>query len=148
MSETSRNATRGRGDDAWRLEPEGETGTLETKVFWNGVEGVHVDPNGEGRHVRGQVKNSRRQGEAPGEEGEEIKSPKRKIIWLESESEETQDYVNDMDQEEAAEISFVPSAISFPQKPSFRCDNQCSEKTLRFWQLASPIYAIHFTTSL
>ena len=40
MSETSGNATRGRGEDAWRLEPEGETETLETKVFWNGVEGV------------------------------------------------------------------------------------------------------------
>ena len=34
-------------------------------------------------------------------------------------------------------ISFVPSAISVPQMPSFRCDNQCSEKTLNFWQLAS-----------
>ena len=40
MSETSGNATRGRGEDTWRLEPEGETETLETKVFWNGVEGV------------------------------------------------------------------------------------------------------------
>ena len=50
-----------------------------------------MDPNGEGRHVRDQVKNSRRQSEAQGEGGEEIKSPKRKIIGLESG--ETQDYV-------------------------------------------------------
>ena len=38
------------------------------------------------------------------------------------ESEETQDYATeakDLDQEEAEEISFVPSAISTPQKPSF-----------------------------
>ena len=34
---------------------------------------------------------------------------------------------------------FVPSAISVPQKPLFRCDNQCSEKTLSFWQLASVV---------
>ena len=34
MSETSANATSGRGHDAWRLEPEGETETLETKVFF------------------------------------------------------------------------------------------------------------------
>ena len=57
-------------------------------------------------------------------------------------SEETQDYVreaNDMNQEEAQEISFVPSAISVPQKPLFRCDNQCSEKTLSFWQFASVV---------
>ena len=77
-----------------------------------------------------QVKNSRRQNEAPGEEGEEIKSPKLKTIRVESE--ETQDYVreaNDMDQEEAEEISFVPSGISVPQKPLFPCDSQCSEKT-------------------
>ena len=52
------------------------------------------------------------------------------------ESEETQDYVreaNDMDQEEGEEISFVPSAISVLQKPLFRCDNQCREKTLSFY---------------
>ena len=58
------------------------------------------------------------------------------------ESEETQDYVreaNDMDQEEDEEISFVPSAISVPQKPLFRCDNQFSEKILNFWQLASVV---------
>ena len=37
------------------------------------------------------------------------------------------------------EISFVPSAISVPQKPLFRCDNRCSEKTLSFWQFASVV---------
>ena len=82
-------------------------------------------------------KNSRRQSEAPGEEGEEIKSAKRKIIRVESE--ETQDYVreaNDMDRQEGEETSFVPSAISFPQKPVSRRDNQRSENTLSFWQLS------------
>ena len=72
---------------------------------------------------------TRRDSEASGEEGEEVKSPKRKVIL--AESEETQDYVraaNEMDQEEGEEISFVPSAISVPQKPLFRCDNCCSEK--------------------
>ena len=55
----------------------------------------------------------RGQSEAPGEEGEEIKSPKRKIIRVESE--DTQDYVREandvdqVDQEEGEEISFVPS---------------------------------------
>ena len=82
MSEIAGKEMRGRGEDAWRLEPEGETDTLETKVVSHEVEG---------RHERVQVKNSRRQSEAPGEEGGEIKSPKRKIIRVESE--ETQDYV-------------------------------------------------------
>ena len=45
----------------------------------------------------------------------------------------------DMDQEEAEESSFVPSAISVPRKPMFRCENQCSEKTLGFCQLASVV---------
>ena len=36
-------------------------------------------------------------------------------------------------------ISFVPSAMSVPQKPLFRCDNQCSEKTLSYWQLTSVV---------
>ena len=65
---------------------------------------------------------------------------RRKIIRVDSK--ETQDYVReakDVDQEEAEEMSFVPSAISVPQKPSFRCDNQCSEKTLSFWQFASVV---------
>ena len=113
-----------------------ETETLETRVVSDGVEGVYVDLGGEWE----QVKNSRRQSDAPGEEYEESKSPKRKIIRVESE--ETQDYVkeaNDVDQEEVDEISFVPSAISVPQKPVFRCDNQCSEKTLSYWQLASVV---------
>ena len=47
------------------------------------------------------LKKSRRQSDAPGEEGEEIKSPKRNRIRVESQ--ETQDCVkeaNDMQQEE------------------------------------------------
>ena len=59
------------------------------------------------------------------------------------ESEETQDYVReakDLNQEEAEEMSFAPSAISVPQKPLFRCDNRCSgKKTLSFWQFASVV---------
>ena len=58
----------------WRLEPETEMETLETKVLWNRVEGVP----------------GRRASEAP---GEEVKSPKRKVIRVESE--ETQDYVRE-----------------------------------------------------
>ena len=43
-----------------------------------------------------------------------------KVITVESE--ETQDYVRetlDLSREKAEEISFVPSAISFPQRPMF-----------------------------
>ena len=59
------------------------------------------------------------------------------------ESEETQDYVSEAkstEQEEMEERIFVPSAVrSVPQKPLFRCDNQCSQKTLSYWQLASVV---------
>ena len=68
---------------------------------------------------------------------EEIRSPKRKVIRVESE--ETQDYVREgkiTEQEEEEERTFVPSAVSVPLKPLFRCDRQCSEKTLSYWQLA------------
>ena len=61
MSETSGNLTRRRGEDGWRLEPERETGTLETNVFWHGMEGVPEYLDGEGHHERGQVKSSRRE---------------------------------------------------------------------------------------
>ena len=138
MDETAGNATRGRGEDAWRLEPEGETETPENRVVSDGVEGVCVDLDGEGHHERGQVKNASRHSDAPGGEGEEIKRPKRRIIRVEPE--ETQDCVRkakDTDQEEAEKLSFVPSAISVPRKPTFRCDILWSEKTLSFWQLAS-----------
>ena len=95
-----------------------------------------MDPDGEGHQKREQVKRCRRESEAPGEGGEEVqKSLKRKVIRVESK--EIHDYVRrakDMNQEEAEEISFVPSAISVLQKPLFRCDNHCSAKTLSFWQ--------------
>ena len=101
------------------------------------VEGTYVDSNGEGHHGRGKVKNHRSQSGVQGEEGEETESPKRKVIRVEFE--ETQDYVREAkstDHEDVEELSFVPSAISVPQKMIYRCDDQCSEKTLSFWQLA------------
>ena len=58
------------------------------------------------------------------------------------EFEETQDYereAKDLNQKVAEEISFVPNAISVPQKSLFRCDNRCSEKTLSFGQFASVV---------
>ena len=72
--------------------------------------------------------------------GEEITSPKRKVIRVEAE--ETQDYVREAknaEYEEEEETTFVPSAVSVPPKPLFRCGNQCSEKTLGYWQLASVV---------
>ena len=50
--EAAWKATRGRREDAWRLEPEGETEMPETGVVWDGVEGVYVDLNGECHHER------------------------------------------------------------------------------------------------
>ena len=50
----------------------GETEPPETKVFWKEVEGVLGYPDGEGHHERVQVKSSRRESEAPREEGEEV----------------------------------------------------------------------------
>ena len=49
------------------------------------------------------------------------------------ESEETQDYVREAKSAEQEEV------ISVPQKALFRCDNQCSEKTFSFLQLASVV---------
>ena len=49
-----------------------------------------MNPDGEGHREQAQAKSSRREREVPGEEGEEVKSPKRKVIRVESE--ETKDY--------------------------------------------------------
>ena len=121
--EALRAAVTGRKDkdkEGWRLEPGGETETPEVIVLWNEAEGVPENPIGEGHHERAQLKSSRRESEAPGEEVEEVRSPERRMIRVESE--ETQDYVReamDLSQEEAEEVSFVPSAISVPPKPLF-----------------------------
>ena len=70
MEKTAWIETRGREEDAWRLEPEGETEMPETRVVADGVEGINVDLHGEGLFEREQVKNSRSQSNVPGEEGE------------------------------------------------------------------------------
>ena len=76
----------GRGEKDGRLEPEGEAEVPEIIIVSDAVEG-------------------------PNEEGEEIKSPKRKVIRVESE--ETQDYLREVkstEYEDEEERTFVPSA--------------------------------------
>ena len=41
MDESPEKATRGREEDAWRLEAEGETEMPETRVVSDGVEGIY-----------------------------------------------------------------------------------------------------------
>ena len=104
-----------------------------------------MNPEGESRHGQVQAKMARKEREnqtkmeekinekALGDEGAEVQSPKRKVIRVESE--ETQDYVREslnLSQEEAEEISFVPSALSIPRGPIFWYDNRCSKQALRF----------------
>ena len=84
-----REEARSREESTWRLEPEGEAEVPETFIVSGVVEGTYVDLNGKGHHGQGKAKNHRRQSGVPGEEGEEIKSPKRKVIRVDSE--ETQD---------------------------------------------------------
>ena len=127
-------------ESEWRLEPEGEAKVPEIIIVSDAVEGTFVDLDCESRSEQVEAKLSRREREAPSEEGEEIKSQKRKVIGVESE--ETQDYVTEAksgEQEEEEERVFLPSAISVPLKPLFRCDNQCIEKSLGYWQLASVV---------
>ena len=60
-------------------------------------------------------------------EDEEIRSPRRKIIRVGSE--ETQDCVREgrsTEQEKEGKRTLVPSAVSVPLKPLFRCERQCS----------------------
>ena len=81
------------------------------------VEGTPVDLDGESRHEQVEAKLSRRRREMLNE-GEEIRSPKRKVIRVESE--ETQDYVREeksTEFEEEEEGTCLPSAVSVPLKP-------------------------------
>ena len=63
----------------WRLEPEGEAEVPEILFVSDAVEGVPVDLDGESRHEQVEAKLSRR-GREMLNEGEEIRSPKRKVI--------------------------------------------------------------------
>ena len=70
----------------------------------------------------------------------EVQGPKRRVIRVESE--ETQDYVREtlaISQEEADEIGFAPSASSEPRGAHCRLDNRCSDKALRYTQIASMV---------
>ena len=103
----------------------------EIIIVSDAVEGTFADLDGESRHEQVEAKLSR-SGREILNEGEENRSPKRKVIQVESE--ETQDHVREAkgtEYEEEEERTFVPSAVSVPSKPLFRCDNQCSEKTLK-----------------
>ena len=126
-------------DGERRLEPEREAEVPEIMTVSDAMAGTPVDLYGESLHEQVEAKLSRR-GREMLNEVEEVGSPKRKVIRLESE--ETQDYVREgtsTEHEEEEERTFVPSAISVPLKPLFRCDKQCSEKTLSYWQLASVV---------
>ena len=122
--------------------PEGETELPETRVVSDGVAGINVDLNGESHHEREQIKKKNPEVKVACQEEKAKKSKARREKLIRVESEETQDYVReakDTGQEETEGLSFVPSAISAPRKPMFLSDNQCSEKTLSFWQLASVV---------
>ena len=126
-------------DGEWRLEPEGEAEVPEIIVVSDAVESTFVDLDGESCHEHVNAKLSRRGREMLNED-EEVRSPKRKVIRVESE--ETQDYVEEgrsTEKEEEEKRTFVPSAVSVPLKPLFCCDNQCSEKAHCCWQLASVV---------
>ena len=111
-------------ESEWRLEPEGEAEVPEIIIVLDAVEKHFRGPGWRKPPWSGRSK-TLFQRDAPGEGGQEIKSHKRKVNRVESE--ETQDYVREAkstEQEEMEDMSFVPSAVSVPQKLLFRCDNQ------------------------
>ena len=53
--------------------------SVKVIVLWNEAEGVPLNTDGEGHREQAEAKSFRREREVPGEEGEEVKSPKRKV---------------------------------------------------------------------
>ena len=95
-------------DGEWKLEPEGEADVPEIFIVSDAVEGTPVDLDGESRHEQVEAKLSRR-GREMLNEGEAIRSPKRKVIRVETE--ETKGYVREgksTEHEEEDERTFVP----------------------------------------
>ena len=110
---------RSKGGNEWRLEPEGEAEVPEIIVVTDAVASTFVDLDGGSRPEQVEARLSRREREKHWAKGvRKLKSHRRKVIWVESE--ETQDYVRkakSAEQEEMEERSFIPSAVSVPQKP-------------------------------
>ena len=79
-------------ESEWRLELEGEADVPEIIIVSYAAEGTFVDLDGESHHEQVEAKLLRR-GRAMLNEGEEIRSPKRKVTRVASE--ETQDYVRE-----------------------------------------------------
>ena len=107
----------------------------EIIIVSDAVEGTFVDLDGESRHVQVEAKLSKR-GREMLNEGEETGSPKRKVIRRNTGLGERR---KGTESEEEEERTFIQSAVSVPLKPLFRCDKQCSEKILRYWQLSSVV---------
>ena len=74
--------TKGKETEVWRLEPEGEAERPGAAVPWNGRHGQKSQRRTEKIQTKMEEKVD---GEAPGDEGAEIQSPKRKVIRMESE---------------------------------------------------------------
>ena len=90
-------------------------------IVSDAVGSTKVDLDGKSHREHAEAKISRREREAPDEEGEEIKKVRKgKVIRVESE--ETQDYVREAkiaEQEEVEERFFAASASNVPQKMMF-----------------------------
>ena len=111
-----------------REESEWTAEVPEIIIVSDAVEGTFVDLYGECCREQVEAKLSRR-GREILNEGEEIISPKRNVILVESE--ETQDCVREAKStefEEEEERTFVPSAVSVPLKPLFRCDISAAKR--------------------
>ena len=106
------------------------------------IEGGSVDHKSKMGHEEGEKPKEAEMGmdgDVPQEGSDEIQSLKGKVVRVESE--ETQDYVREtlaISQEEAEETGFVPSALGEPRR-AIQCDNRCSEKAVRYWQIASMV---------
>ena len=152
MSESSWTAlVKGKERDWRSIDLEGDMEKLEVVGPWSRTEGGSVDHQRKMGHRSVRTKIAREESDKPKEaemkvHGEcfkkrfEIQSPKRKVIRVESE--ETQDHVREtlaISQEEADEMGFVPSALIEARGPIYWCDNRCTEKAVRYWQIASMV---------
>ena len=113
---------------------------LEVVGRWSGTEGGSVDPN---RKMGHEVKEKPKEVEMEmdddvlQEDRVDIQSPNRKVIR--AEAQKTQDYVREplaISQGEAEGMGFVLSALGEPRRPIYWCNNRCSEKAIRYWQIA------------
>ena len=148
MSESSWTALAKGRERYWcSIESEGEVEGLEVMGQWSATESESTDPKGETRHRSARTKTVREEREKQKKVEMEVDDEAPQEASVKSEVRKKESNLGGIRRDaglrtrdtgnQPEEMGFVPCALSIPRGPVYWCDNRCSDKTIRYWQMAS-----------